>query len=202
MNNPLKKIYLDSVGSTNTWVKEHASELDPTLLYWICAEEQTQGRGQKGRSWSSVKGKDLIGTLHFTLPDDREDLAWVTQVMALSVLALLEHYGLKGTIKWPNDVFVNCKKIAGILCETTVLHGSRRTSLALGVGLNVNSTEEMLQSVGTAATSLYEACKRTFILSEVEKVLLEAVSSRLILFEEKGFSPFELEFRKRLKIFQ
>lgn len=198
MNAPLHKIHLDSVDSTNTWAKEHAPTLDPNVLYWICAKEQTQGRGQKGRSWSSVKGQDLTGTLHFTLPSVREDLSWTTQVMALSVLALLEDYGLNGMIKWPNDVLLDGNKIAGILCETTVLKDSDRVSLALGVGLNVNSNASSLQRIGTPATSLCEELKEFVPLAQVEERLLGAVSPRLRLFEEKGFAPFENEFRKRL----
>ena len=76
----------------------------------------------------------------------------ITQIAALSVAQLLEVYDLKPSVKWPNDVLVQGKKISGILCE--IVKSNKNVYGILGIGLNVNSMKESLAFIGISATSL------------------------------------------------
>lgn len=142
-------VELDTVGSTN----KHAADLLSLSKVQhgtvILAHEQTEGHGQRGRTWSSAAGKDLT----FSVVLKPGELKASGQFM-LAKLAALAVYDVVAAqvkwsvgdradevrIKWPNDVLVARRKIAGVLIRTEV-QGDRVTSAVLGIGLNVNSTE-------------------------------------------------------------
>ena len=194
----LKRIHLPTVESTNTWAKEHAHELDPHLTYLITAGEQTEGRGRHGKQWLSTKGKDLIVTAHFVLSAAREDIPWVTQVMALSVVDLLASYHALGAqIKWPNDILIGGKKIAGILCETSTINPGQ-LSVALGVGLNVNSSRGDLSAIDQPATSLSLETSNEHDLAAITDELSVYFEANLAHFVQSGFTSFEKRFGELL----
>jgi BirA family biotin operon repressor/biotin-[acetyl-CoA-carboxylase] ligase len=106
----------------------------------IVALSQSGGRGQRGKSWSSEQGKNLT----FSLVLEPENFTAERQFMlskatALAIAAVLEKQGVEARIKWPNDIYVGGKKIAGILIENSVC-GARLTRSIVGAGINVNQT--------------------------------------------------------------
>ena len=133
--------WLDTVDSTNDEAKRQIKSLDHLSV--ISSHHQTAGRGQKGNSWSSQKGMNLTfsivikfgaegyGDLH---PSNQFIISKVT---SLAVIDLLERFGIDARIKWPNDIYVKNKKIAGILIEHTLLGNTMAYSI-IGIGLNVN----------------------------------------------------------------
>lgn len=135
-------IHLNVVGSTNDEMQHllacnHDDVAEGTLVY---ADEQTNGRGQVGNHWESESGKNLLASIVLFpdfLPADRQFL--VTQIGALAVRDFLtSHVGLNNvTVKWPNDVYVQDKKISGTLNEA-MLMGKRMAYVILGVGINLN----------------------------------------------------------------
>ncbi|MDX8430719.1 MAG: biotin--[acetyl-CoA-carboxylase] ligase [Candidatus Algichlamydia australiensis] len=154
----VEKILFETIDSTNKWAKEHLTELKPDTLYVVRAEEQTMGYGRRGHDWISPKGKNLLLTLAL-LP---ESPALLTHRMCLSLAKTLEEYSLQPRIKWPNDLFLNGKKIAGVLCEI-------QNGIAyLGLGLNVN----MEKQVDFAATSLLIETGKEFDRDEVEQKII------------------------------
>jgi len=137
--------------STNAFLKQHCSTLPDYSVIW--AEEQIHGRGRFTRVWNSEPGQDLTFSLLLPLTSLEQRLRQnITQTAALSVARLLEGYGLKPSIKWPNDVLVDGGKISGILCE--VVESDENAYAILGIGLNINSTEESLAGLDYPATSL------------------------------------------------
>ena len=104
------------------------------------ADVQTQGKGQRGNIWLSESGKNLLCSFVFK-PDNLsvENQIALTWVTSLSLLQTLRKFNIEAKIKWPNDVFVGGKKIAGILIENQ-LQGSRICCSIIGIGLNVNQT--------------------------------------------------------------
>lgn len=131
-------IYKECIKSTNEWVKMHIADLaDFTILH---AGYQTEGRGQGDHTWESDKGANLLLTIllkdHGIAPRDQFAISAIT---ALSLIELLEDHGITARIKLPNDIYVEGKKISGLLIEHTV-RGSQITSSIVGVGLNVNQT--------------------------------------------------------------
>src|SRR6185312_12605733 len=111
----------DTIDSTNTWTKQNTATLDPDLLTCITATEQTAGRGRFRRRWVSGRGENITATFFFTVAKDSPILANVGQVLSLSCAHVLEQHGFSPQIKWPNDLFISGKKMAGILCETVPL---------------------------------------------------------------------------------
>ena len=95
--------------STNEFLRHHCSALADYSVIW--ANEQTHGRGRFTRVWNSVPGQDLTFSILLPLTLLEQKLRQnITQIAALSVAQLLEVYGLKPSVKWPNDVLVQGKK--------------------------------------------------------------------------------------------
>jgi BirA family biotin operon repressor/biotin-[acetyl-CoA-carboxylase] ligase len=140
-----------NLNSTNSFLKQHCSSLPDYSVIW--ADEQTEGRGRFTRIWNSQPGLDLTFSLLLPLTSlEQKRRQNITQIAALSIAQALEVYGLKPSVKWPNDVLIHGKKISGILCEIT--ETDERVYGVLGIGINVNNTEKFLASLDIPATSL------------------------------------------------
>jgi len=121
----------------------------------IQALVQTAGRGRWQRPWVSHVPGNLC--LSFVLKPAgnpaRLPLASLSQLLAVCVCRVLDTYGVKATLKWPNDIQVDGRKIAGILAETAV-QGSEFLGLVLGIGVNLNLNDATLVTIDQPATSL------------------------------------------------
>ena len=136
-----KIIHLDSVDSTSNYIAKliKLNEVENGTV--ILADNQFEGKGQRGAQWSVKPGENL--TFSFLLKDVNlsvVDQFFLTELVSLSMIDLLQKNGVDAEIKWPNDIFVNGKKIAGILIENQ-LSSSKIKSSIIGVGLNVNQTQ-------------------------------------------------------------
>ncbi len=184
-----------SLDSTNEFLRQHCSTLVDYSVIW--ANEQTHGRGRFTRVWNSVPSQDLTFSILLPLTSLEHNLRQnITQIAALSVAQLLEVYGLKPSVKWPNDVLVQGKKISGILCE--VVESNKNVYGILGIGLNVNSMEESLSFVGIPATSLRCELNQKVIRLELLKKLLEIIINCFNVLCQSGFTQNRLELKKRL----
>jgi BirA family biotin operon repressor/biotin-[acetyl-CoA-carboxylase] ligase len=132
-----------TVGSTNSEARQLAEAGAPEGTL-VVSEEQTEGKGRKGRDWISPKQTGIYATLILrpTLPI--EDTPLLTLLTAVATAeAIKEVTGLPATIKWPNDILINSRKVAGILTE--VSSDVDRVEFALiGLGLNVNTPSSAL----------------------------------------------------------
>ena len=136
----------------------------------VIAEEQTKGRGRGNKNWASPKGG-----LWFSVILKDEFCAKNTQLLlltfALAVSNTIKHYGANPSIKWPNDVYINDKKIAGILAET-IFEGSKPKYVVIGVGINVNN--DLPRELENTATSLKQVTgKKASLKKFLEKLLIE-----------------------------
>ncbi len=144
----MKKInkikWLETVESTNDYVREHIEKLDNLSV--ISAKCQNKGRGQRGNTWISEPGANLTFTLLLKYGENSveplmvQEMFIISQITALSIIELLLEKGIPAKIKWPNDIYVNNKKICGILIENKIKDNTLTNSI-IGVGLNVNQTE-------------------------------------------------------------
>lgn len=135
-----------SLPSTQDYCKEK-KYLGEDLL--VTAEMQTGGKGTKGRSFSSNKGGVYLSKLSFYENFFAKDAFEIMAGAAVAVCETLRAFGLDPLIKWPNDVYVNDKKIAGILIEN-VFSGNRIASSIVGIGLNVcNQLPPELEDIAT-----------------------------------------------------
>ena len=141
-------IWLDTADSTNSEARRHISDIDNLSV--LSVMEQTAGRGQRGNTWSSRPGENLTFSivLKFTIPGDAEETLpavkahgqfVLTEIASISVVDFLFKHGIKAKIKWPNDIYVEAKKICGMLIENSV-RGNHISSSIIGIGLNINQT--------------------------------------------------------------
>jgi len=108
-------IHFDTIDSTNTWAKNNAKTLDPDQITCITALEQTAGRGRWLRKWISPKGQNIYATIYFCLSKNCKQLSNVGQILSLSCAKVLKSKGFLPQIKWPNDLLLEKKKVAGVL---------------------------------------------------------------------------------------
>lgn len=148
-------VFYEITDSTNVQAKRLAEQgaVEGTL---VVAEEQTAGRGRRGRDWRSPAGSNIYFTL-LLRPEYATDCAsMVTLVMALAVReAVQEICGMDAGIKWPNDVVMGGKKVTGILTEMS-LEGMEIQHVVIGVGINVKE-QTFPAEIADRATSLEEA---------------------------------------------
>jgi BirA family biotin operon repressor/biotin-[acetyl-CoA-carboxylase] ligase len=147
----------DETGSTNDDARE-AAERGVPRGHVVVADAQQKGRGARGRGWSSPPGTDLYVSIVERLDIPSEWLAAVTLAVGLGVAEAVEELvpGLAAQVKWPNDVWIGRRKVAGILVEASSLAG-RVDALVIGIGLNVNRTEFEGELAETASSLLLEA---------------------------------------------
>ena len=174
-----KIIRLESVDSTNNYIanllKERILE-DGTV---ILADEQFAGRGQRDAEWLTLPGENLtfsffLGSVNLSV----QNQFYLTCVVSISLVQLLNKYGLKAKIKWPNDIYIDQKKIAGVLIENQLSSSSIKTSI-IGIGLNVNQ----IVFDGFSATSV-------FAETETRNAPMDVIYSFIELFNSNwgGFS--------------
>ncbi len=189
-------IHFNTVDSTNTWAKQNAQCLDPSKITCITADEQTAGRGRFFRKWISPKGQNIYATLYFCKPTPCMYVANLAQILSLSCCSVLQEKGFFPEIKWPNDLLLQEKKVAGILCETMQLDDL--TAIILGFGINVNMSEELLNSIDQPATSLAQISGHNWNIEEVLKLILTQFTIDLELLELNGFSFFKERYEDLL----
>ena len=183
------------MNSTNAFLKQHCSTLPDYSVIW--ADEQTQGRGRFARIWNSEPGLDLTFSLLLPLaPLEQKRRQNITQIAALSVAQLLEGYDLKPSVKWPNDVLIQGKKISGILCEIT--ETDERVCGVLGIGINVNNTDKFLANLDLPATSLRCELHHKVVRQDLLTKLLEIIINCFNVLCQTGFTQNRQEIKKRL----
>ena len=158
----MKRIFLEETISTNEYAKAQRG-LGENLL--VVAQKQTGGKGTKGRSFSSNKGGVYLSLLTFYQEFPALNAFQIMQGAAAAVCETLAFFGVQSKIKWPNDVYVNGKKICGILIENAV-NGKYIASSVVGIGLNV--WNELSDELLDIATTLF---KETGQKIEVERVV-------------------------------
>lgn len=195
------------VGSTNDLAKVLAANgLERPLL--VSADRQTDGRGREGRKWASPLGgawMTLAWPVPTNAPDDHVRVTTAPLVVGLAVVdaidavmrAAMPTYDPSSVrIKWPNDVLLAGKKIAGVLCERELRPGDKNhtSPLMVGVGINVNnSAHETAQDLGdnprVPATSLAEYTKASIEPAAVIEAFAERVGALLGLLGTGGLTP-------------
>lgn len=158
----MKRIFLEETISTNEYAKAQRG-LGENLL--VVAQKQTGGKGTKGRSFSSNKGGVYLSLLTFYQEFPALNAFQIMQGAAAAVCETLAFFGVQPKIKWPNDVYVNGKKICGILIENA-LKGKYIASSVVGIGLNV--WNELSDELLDIATTLF---KETGKKIQVERVV-------------------------------
>lgn len=141
--NPSKKpfdiLWTALAESTNKSIREQIDTCDNMSV--IAAEEQTAGRGQGSHTWYSTRGLNLTFSILYKPVDlTTDDMLLLTCATTLGIRDYLLGKGVEAGIKWPNDIWVNGKKICGILIEN-ILDGKKISRSIIGIGFNLNETD-------------------------------------------------------------
>lgn len=129
----MKITIFDTLPSTNDYCETHEFGEDTAII----AREQTGGKGTKGRSFSSPRGGVYLSLVRY-YPCKAENSFSLMIASCMAVVKTLELYGVSAGVKWPNDVFLNGKKICGILIKNS-FEGENVKKSITGIGVNVNN---------------------------------------------------------------
>ena len=181
---------LAQIDSTNTELmrRARAGQHETVLLV---AEQQTAGRGRLGRQWFSGAGVGTASALTFSLglPLSPRDWSGLSLVVGLSIAQSL-HPDLR--LKWPNDIWWQGRKLAGILLETASQGEARY--LVAGVGINITQPQAVgLTTPPAWLQELLPGISASQVLERVAAPLLQAIGR----FEQTGFLPFQSQFNER-----
>ena len=176
-------IHFDEIDSTNNYLKNSYILLND--FTFVTADYQSKGKGRNDRVWSSNKGENLMFSFLIKNPALLRKYGALSLITAIEVAKLLEAYNFKEvSIKWPNDVFINDKKVCGILLEGQILE-----YLVIGVGLNVNQ-KIFPDGLRRPATSLSLEMNKSFDIKEIEKELFSNIVNDYLSLNEKPFLEY------------
>ncbi|MGH7271422.1 MAG: biotin--[acetyl-CoA-carboxylase] ligase [Polyangiaceae bacterium] len=144
---------LATTTSTNDLAKRAARDGAPHGATWV-AEQQTEGRGRRGHAWVCPRGEGLLFSVLVRLPFTPSRLPPIALAAGLAVRDVVARAAPSAAVmvKWPNDVLIDDRKVAGVLVEA-ILVGARVEALILGVGVNVN-TRDFPDPIAALATSI------------------------------------------------
>ena len=197
--------YIEQTESTNALVHKRLITENLPEMFVLQTGFQSSGKGQQGNSWESEIGKNLLFSLLLKpsfIAVDKQFI--VSQMISLAIKKVLNQYADGFSIKWPNDIYWNDRKIAGILIENS-LQGNKIKWMIVGVGLNVNQecfvsnapnpvslfnivgkvlpTNEILENILTVFEQLYR-------INDIEKIREEYIEN---LYRGSGFHKFKAD---------
>ncbi len=184
------------IGSTNSWLMEQAAA--GAASGSVClAEQQTAGRGRRGRSWASPFGTNIYLSLLWRFSQGPAQLSGLSLAAGLSVLRALQRQGVQGPrLKWPNDLLWNGRKLAGLLLELAGETGGP-SLVVLGVGLNLRLSAVQGEVIDQPWIDLRglpgsPAPSR----NRLAGVLISELLAMLQAFERNGFGPLAAEWNR------
>lgn len=190
-----KFLYKKELSSTNTFCKENRKFLeDKTVVF---CDIQTNGRGRFDRKWLSFENKNICASIFLKISQkEQKILPNLTQYLSVIMCRIFEKYELNPQIKWPNDILINGKKIAGILAEGN-FSDNQINSIVLGFGINVNSEKEDLKQIDRPTTSLYLETNQTFDKKILLKEIMDEFFRDFDKFIDDSFSFIEKDYKNR-----
>ena len=177
----------DTISSTNDYLLRKEKNKNKDIKICI-AEEQTKGRGRRGKSWISPKFKNIYFSLNSYFK--KEDLSGLSIAVALSVSKVLTKINVMSLIKWPNDLLVGNKKICGILIETAKV--GELTKVVIGIGINVNM--EYSELIDQEWTSIKLEKKQSVDRNSIITEMINQLCITLNKFEQEEFDYFLKRF--------
>ena len=191
------QIRLDSVDSTNNYTATLTNGNVPEGTV-VITREQTAGRGQRANSWVSESGKNLTVTYVLRPKFLRiSDQFILNKAIALAVNKAIQHFvpHKDVQIKWPNDIFLQNKKVAGILLETS-MQGGHIVSCLAGIGINVN--QQHFQANSGNPISLIEVLGKELNLDDLLDVLSEYLEVFYLQLKSGKFGSIDASYNNLL----
>ena len=190
-----KKLHFDSLNSTNETLGQLSKKIELQNGFYITADYQKSGKCQNNDKWDSNPKENLLISIFLNLDLNIENSFMLNQLASLAVLDTLRKFlEQKIEIKWPNDVFVDNKKISGILINNIVKDGLINSSV-IGIGINVNQTNFNNKYI---ATSMKLLNRKDFELNEIEKMLMKNIKKQSMILLDKKISLLSSRYNNHL----
>lgn len=183
----------ESLSSTNDYLMQRPLISDEEFV--VCsAEIQTDGKGRLGRKWTSPFGKNLYLSTLWQFKADVSGLMGLSLVIALALVEALETVGLNDlNVKWPNDIYLDGQKLAGVLIEIKA-ESNGDSRVVIGTGVNVNMTDG--DGIGQAWTSCAQALGKPVDRNEIVAAYLNVLQPALEKFTEAGLAAFMSQWNR------
>lgn len=184
----------DSINSTNQWVIDKLAE-SPCKEVLCVTDSQASGRGRNGRDWESPSDSNIYMSFCTKVEVTRKNIAPLSLVIGLALIRVLQKKGVKGLgLKWPNDVLLLNKKLAGILIESKIVSGQLYVVVGMGVNVKMPADVSIESNLGWADLS------STGLLVEhrgqlIAEIYIECMSLINDLFQD-GFALLQKEWMK------
>jgi len=167
-------LYYRTLPSTMDFAKKLAQEGMSEGIVVLC-DEQTEGRGRQGRKWFASPSSSILMSVVFR--PTLEELPQLNMLVSLSIVLTLEKVaGIRSNVKWPNDVLIDGKKVAGILMEN-VFEGEALQAAVVGVGMNISLDVSAYSEISSIATSLSAEAGRDFNRDDILRTLLKEMDA-------------------------
>ena len=187
-----KNYRLSACPSTNTYALRLLAEGKPAEGTVVSTQNQTAGRGQIGRTWESEPGKNISLSVIFYpkfLPVRRQFNLSIA--VSLAVFDVVSDYVKNVKIKWPNDIYIDRKKAAGILIQSS-LSGNKIAAAVAGIGLNVN--QDTFLSEAPNPVSLKNVLSREVSLDEISEKIYTTVEARYLQLKNGNIALMRREY--------
>ncbi len=196
-----KFYYIDQVDSTNAFAKDLIVNERPSEGSMVFANCQTAGRGQQGTTWESDAGKNITASfiLYPKFLNVNQQFL-LNQAISLAVLDLMRsHVNEEVKIKWPNDIYVGDKKIAGMLIENTIAN-DKLVNTVVGLGVNIN--QEMFSPEVINPTSLKIISGKNYLIEDLLKELCSTLEKRYLELRNDAFDQIKQVYQQSLYRYQ
>lgn len=176
----------ETIDSTNQYLLDRA-KVGPSG--WVClAEQQTAGRGRRGRHWFSERGASVLCSLLWRFSNELADVSGLSIAVGVMLSRAIKKFGVRAGIqlKWPNDILYDDRKLAGILLER------RGENIIIGFGLNVNLSASMpAEYIDLAKVAGQPILERNYLTGLILNELFEG----LLIYQTNGLAAFIDEWR-------
>ena len=186
-------MYIKQTHSTNALLREMLRSDNLPEGFVLQADFQTAGKGQTGNSWESEEGKNLLFSLllqphHIQI----EEQFILSQIVSVAIVHVLSRYSSGFSIKWPNDIYFENKKIAGILIENSIQNGKIKATI-VGIGLNIN--QKKFISNAPNPVSLCQITGKRHVRNSVLSLIINEIMK---LYLSADFETIRMEYATNL----
>lgn len=183
---------LDQIDSTNNYLlQDIRSAIRCSLPYHIAiAEQQTDGRGRRGRKWHSPYGHNIYFSLAWCCNKDPLEISGLSLATAIAIIRTLKKLGITPLgVKWPNDIYYHGKKLAGVLIDF-VGESYGRSTVVIGIGINTYLSNETARDIDQPWTSLHNILNRFVERNKLAALLTQELIHTIQQFDTQHLKPF------------
>ncbi|MCH9699541.1 MAG: biotin--[acetyl-CoA-carboxylase] ligase [Gammaproteobacteria bacterium] len=191
-----RMLILGATESTNSYVLDYC---DQSLLSGVVcvAESQTQGRGRRGRAWVSPEGHNVYLSMSWQFQNQLKELTGLSLAIGLAVIRALQTFKVDElSLKWPNDVYCQHRKLGGILVDI-VARNEAQCLAVIGVGLNRWVAPDSAVTIDQQWIDLYTTMQES--MPARNRLIAELIQHIIVVlqqFEQSGFSGFQEEWNR------